>query len=611
MGIIKDNLRSIARLLAIVFRVTPKLPVIVLLFTFLSSAQPFVNIIFLQLILDGLLNRIEVNNLLIYAAFAILLNGLIMLLCGILSRKRKHAEAEFELLFQKELNFHKTKLPFSDIESAQLNELLRSIEQTKMRDGGLEATVPAMESVLRNIFDLILAFFSFIRIFRMHQGVSDKSIWNGMWPLLLLLVLALLQVAILARFQVKQNEKVVTLSNQVNQANGGAFLYMQLISDYHFGKDIRIYNLKSFLCKEFSRLWSSSIGYKLSIKLGRSNAVVPCLASLSNGGLEICIYFIAVMKAMVGGLTAGSVILYVESIKIFSQAIMGLLVSFGKLMGYGELLAAYPRLLAMKEEALDDGLPIPEGPYEISFENVSFTYPGSKKQSLKNVNFVLQPGKRVALVGENGSGKSTAIKLLCRLYEPQEGRITLNGKDIKEYNLNQYRQLLSIVFQDFSLFPLKLSENVACSQQYSRNSVSTALAASGFASPQEKSTYLEERCIYRDYDANGIEVSGGEAQKIALSRAIYKDAPFMILDEPTAALDPQAEAKIYESFDKIIADKTAIYVSHRLSSCLFCHDILVFEKGQIVQQGTHENLSAQSGKYKVLWEAQAQLYTSA
>ncbi len=217
----------------------------------------------------------------------------------------------------------------------------------------------------------------------------------------------------------------------------------------------------------------------------------------------------------------------------------------------------------------------------------------------------------MALVGENGSGKSTAIKLLCRLYEPQEGRITLNGKDIKEYNLNQYRQLLSIVFQDFSLFPLKLSENVACSQQYSRNSVSTVLAASGFASPQEKSTYLEERCIYRDYDANGIEVSGGEAQKIALSRAIYKDAPFMILDEPTAALDPQAEAKIYESFDKIIADKTAIYVSHRLSSCLFCHDILVFEKGQVVQQGTHENLSAQSGKYKVLWEAQAQLYTSA
>ncbi len=285
-----------------------------------------------------------------------------MLLCGILSRKRKHAEAEFELLFQKELNFHKTKLPFSDIESAQFNELLRSIEQTKMRDGGLEATVPAMESVLRNIFDLILAFFSFIRIFRMHQGVSDKSIWNGMWPLQLLLVLALLQVAILARFQVKQNEKVVTLSNQVNQANGGAFLYMQLISDYHFGKDIRIYNLKSFLCKEFSRLWSSSIGYKLSIKLGRSNAVVPCLASLSNGCLEICIYFIAVMKAMVGGLTAGSVILYVESIKIFSQAIMGLLISFGKLMGYGELLAAYPRLLAMKEEALDDGLPIPEGP---------------------------------------------------------------------------------------------------------------------------------------------------------------------------------------------------------------------------------------------------------
>ncbi|MBQ8359077.1 MAG: ABC transporter ATP-binding protein [Oscillospiraceae bacterium] len=247
--------------------------------------------------------------------------------------------------------------------------------------------------------------------------------------------------------------------------------------------------------------------------------------------------------------------------------------------------------------------------YEVEFKNVSFKYPGSENWALKNVSMKFKVGKRLAIVGENGSGKTTFIKLLCRLYDPQEGQILLNGIDIRKYNYRDYMDVFSIVFQDFQLISQPLGQNVAGSSTYDEAKVRKALMDAGFGDRLETMPDGLGTQLYKDFTENGVEVSGGEAQKIAIARALYKDAPFIILDEPTAALDPIAEAEIYSKFNDISGDKTAIYISHRLSSCKFCDEIAVFHDGSVIQQGTHDGLLADvNGKYHELWHAQAQYY---
>ena len=214
-------------------------------------------------------------------------------------------------------------------------------------------------------------------------------------------------------------------------------------------------------------------------------------------------------------------------------------------------------------------------------------------------------------MGENGSGKTTFFKLLCRLYDPQEGQILLNGIDIRKYNYRDYMDVFSIVFQDFQLLSQPLGANVAGASEYDSERVTQALTDAGFGDRLAELSDGLDTMLYKDFGENGVEVSGGEAQKIAIARALYKDAPFIILDEPTASLDPIAEAEIYSKFNDISGDKTAIYISHRLSSCKFCDEIAVFHEGAVIQQGTHAELVAdETGKYHELWNAQAQYYTA-
>lgn len=248
--------------------------------------------------------------------------------------------------------------------------------------------------------------------------------------------------------------------------------------------------------------------------------------------------------------------------------------------------------------------------FDIEFRDVSFKYQGAEDYALKHINLSLNVGERLAVVGMNGSGKTTFIKLLCRLYDPTEGEIFMNDFNVRKYDYRQYLDLFSVVFQDYKLLSVPLGNNVASSDRWDTAKVEQLLDEVGFGDRYSKMPKKLDTPLYKDFDEDGVNVSGGEAQKIALARALYKDAPFIILDEPTAALDPIAEAEIYSKFDEIVGDKTAIYISHRLSSCRFCDKIAVFDHGEIVQIGTHEELLADpTGKYYELWHAQAQYYT--
>ena len=245
--------------------------------------------------------------------------------------------------------------------------------------------------------------------------------------------------------------------------------------------------------------------------------------------------------------------------------------------------------------------------YEVEFRDVSFRYPDTDQWVLRHVNIKFRVGSRLAVVGMNGSGKTSFIKLLCRLYDPTEGEILLNGINIRKYRYDEYIRIFSVVFQDFKLLALPLGENVAGSAEYDRERVKKCLSDAGFTQRLESLPKGLDTYLYKDLKEEGVDISGGEAQKIAIARALYKDAPFIILDEPTAALDPIAEAEIYSRFNDIMTDKTAIYISHRLSSCKFCDEIAVFHEGEIVQKGTHDQLVADTtGKYYELWNAQAQ-----
>lgn len=262
--------------------------------------------------------------------------------------------------------------------------------------------------------------------------------------------------------------------------------------------------------------------------------------------------------------------------------------------------------LPVEKRAFCDG---GDNEYEIEFCDVSFQYPGSDTYALRHINLKLQIGQRLAVVGMNGSGKTTFIKLLCRLYDPTEGEIRLNGVDIKKYDYEEYMGIFSVVFQDFKLFSFSLGQNVAASMDYDPVREKACLKKAGMADGRSGMPEGMETCLYKDFEESGVEISGGEAQKIALARALYKDAPFIILDEPTAALDPVAEYEVYTKFNEIVGNKTAVYISHRLSSCRFCDKIIVFDEGKIIQQGSHEALVLdEGGRYHELWHAQAQYY---
>ena len=344
-------------------------------------------------------------------------------------------------------------------------------------------------------------------------------------------------------------------------------------------------------------------------KMGVYASLGVCITTLTTG----MIYLFTCLKALGGAFDVGSCTQYIGAATAMVANVFALTDMIGTLKANTPYLEKTFAFLDIPNSMYQGSLTTEKRSdrrYEVEFKDVSFRYPGSDIWALRHVNMKFKVGKRLAIVGENGSGKTTFIKLLCRLYDPQEGQILLNGIDIRKYRYDDYMGIFSVVFQDFQLICQPLGNNVAGSMEYDRDRVKKALIDAGFADRLAAMEKGLDTMLYKNLSEDGVEVSGGEAQKIAIARALYKDAPFIILDEPTAALDPIAEAEIYSKFDEIAGDKTAVYISHRLSSCKFCDEIAVFHEGAVVQQGSHAELLAdRGGKYYALWNAQAQYYT--
>ena len=384
--------------------------------------------------------------------------------------------------------------------------------------------------------------------------------------------------------------------------------------DYHFIKDVHLYGgyglmeqytVENMRMSEKVMPWASVVG-RLGGKLGALSGGLEGLTALAG-------YVVSAAFAMLGAFPVGDVIRFAGAIAGILSGIQGIGLRLNDMSLIAWRAASTLEMLGVSDEMYKGKLPVEkrlDNKYEVEFRHVSFRYPGAETYALKDFSLKLRIGERMAIVGMNGSGKTTMIKLLCCLYDPQEGVILLNGVDIRKFRQEEYIRLFSVVFQDFRLLSLPLGENVAASMEVDEGLAARALGQAGMGErigqlPKGLATYL-----YQDIADDGVEISGGEAQKIAIARALYKDAPFVLLDEPTASLDPLSEYEIYSGFDAMVGDKTAIYISHRLSSCRFCNDIVVFHEGRLVQRGSHEELLRdESGKYYELWQAQAQYYT--
>ena len=374
-------------------------------------------------------------------------------------------------------------------------------------------------------------------------------------------------------------------------------MYRQIELAEHYTTSIFLFGVGS----RFAKLQQTTVGFSM----GWYSAISAVLSGI--------VYVFVCLKALGGAFGIGSVTQYVSAITTLSGNAAMLLDTVNHMRTNAGFLKTIYQFLDIPNSMYQGSLTTEkraDRKYEVEFKDVSFKYPGSDIWALRHVNMKFKVGQRLAIVGENGSGKTTFIKLLCRLYDPQEGQILLNGIDIRKYQYDDYMNIFSIVFQDFQLISQPLGNNVAGSVEYDRERAQKALIDAGFGDRLATMDKGLDTMLYKELSEDGVDVSGGEAQKIAIARALYKDAPFIILDEPTAALDPIAEAEIYGKFDEIAGDKTAIYISHRLSSCKFCDEIAVFHEGAVIQQGTHASLVAdESGKYYELWHAQAQYYT--
>lgn len=385
--------------------------------------------------------------------------------------------------------------------------------------------------------------------------------------------------------------------------------YMSNITtDFATAKDIRMFSLAGWLKERYRILQKQR--YQAQIDNAKAwlyfSIASGLLFSLAQAGVYAWLIY-AVVK---GEVTIGNFTLYLGTSMTFYNYIYQITENLINLMQRSREVDDFRSFVDIATEE-DEGkeVPVYEN-YEFEFKNVSFRYPKAERYALKNLSLTLHAGERLAVVGLNGAGKSTFIKLLLRLYEPTEGTILLNGVNIKEYSRKSYYTVFAPVFQNVELFAFPLSENVSMDtpENTDAEKAEKCLADAGFG---EKLAELPKGVateILKVIHDDGVDLSGGEKQKLALARALYKDAPVVVLDEPTAALDALAESRLYNDFDKLIGGKTAVYISHRLSSTQFCNSVAMFKDGEMVEYGTHESLLARNGHYAEMFRVQAQYY---
>lgn len=582
-----------------------KFPVIVILQGGLNALLFYLPVILVARILDLLVYRENSADPVSIAVVGLVGIWLLKGVKALLEKEMKTRSYQIAMRFETLVPVNTLNISFSDLESDYAKEMRARILADRSWGSGFFGVADKFCNLCNSGFELLG---SVIMLIPLAMQVSGSAAGKVAAALLFNIGLAVVGASVYGKWYQKKESAAM---NQMTQAEKDSrFWYMDEGGSGAIGaqslKDIFMYRAKKMIQKTVD---TEREGVRKNVfTIARINGAGGLGTGMIQGILLCVSYYCVLALAIAGTITVGMVLRYAQAI---FQACMSVSASI-RLAGefrtdVGRIASTLEYLNLEAEKTKGDSFTeMTKG--VIEFRNVSFRYPGTKELVLDHVSLKIEPSEKIAVVGKNGSGKTTLVKLLCRLYEPEEGEILWNGKNIREYDLREWQKIFAIVFQDYSLLSLTLGQNVAASEQYEAERAKEVLQLAGFGERLNKLKKGLETVVYPEYEQDGVSFSGGEEQKIAIARAIYKGGQICILDEPTAALDPVSESRVYESFDEIVKGKTAVYISHRLSSCKFSDRIFVLDNGKIAESGTHEALLSQNGLYAQLWQAQAQYY---
>lgn len=582
-----------------------KFPVIVILQGGLNALLFYLPVLLVARILDLLVYRENSADPVSIAVVGLVGIWLLKGVKALLEKKMKTRSYQIAMRFETLVPVNTLNISFSDLESDYAKEMRARILADRSWGSGFFGVADKFCNLCNSGFELLG---SVIMLIPLAMQVSGSAAGKVAAALLFNIGLAVVGASVYAKWYQKKESAAM---NQMTQAEKNSrFWYMDEGGSGAIGaqslKDIFMYRAKKMIQKTID---TEREGVRKNVfTIARINSAGGLGTGMIQGILLCVSYYCVLALAIAGTITVGMVLRYAQAIFQACMSVSASIRLAGEFRTDVGRIASTLEYLNLKAEKTkgDSFTEMTKG--VIEFRNVSFRYPGTKELVLDHVSLKIEPSEKIAVVGKNGSGKTTLVKLLCRLYEPEEGEILWNGKNIREYDLREWQKIFAIVFQDYSLLSLTLGQNVAASVQYEAERAKEVLQLAGFGERLNKLKKGLETVVYPEYEQDGVSFSGGEEQKIAIARAIYKGGQICILDEPTAALDPVSESRVYESFDEIVKGKTAVYISHRLSSCKFSDRIFVLDNGKIAESGTHEALLSQNGLYAQLWQAQAQYY---
>ena len=623
----KKTLSDLFRALSVLKKDYPFLKTVCVADAFSAALIPYVNLFFFSRILMFLMVP-AFDEALWGAAYMIGLTLLLSLLHRTAARKKQEWYPTMRESVSRQLSDKAFVMEYDNLEKTETLDKIRSAEHMVDGSGGFDQLVETFTSLISSSVSLLCSLLFIGRLFYLSASVFR---FTDPWFYALIAGFVLVTV-----FGARTASRMSVLYRKLMEENahanaiGGYLINAGLrVSNQ---KDIRLYNMRSLLLDHYEDYEKKSMPWYLSYARGSGRATA-LLSAISNLYAAAGYLFVG-MRALDGAIPVSDVLLYTGALQRLTTAAETFVKAYMMAKMHTAYLLRFYEFIHAEPMHYTGTLPVEkrtDGDYELEFRDVSFTYPDTEEEVLSHVNLKFRVGRKLALVGRNGAGKSTIVKLLCRLYEPTSGEILLNGIDIRKYDYAEYTSIFAPVFQDFKLFSLPVRENITCGHEETSGTGLTGVMRAGYEDTDTNSgadqrlwEALEkagianrvremkdgaDTLLYHD-NGEGVDVSGGEAQRLAIARAWYKDAPFLILDEPTAALDPLTEAQIYENFNELVGSKTAIYISHRMSSCKFCDEIVVFDRGRIVEQGTHDTLLSSDGVYARLYNTQAAYYAS-
>ncbi|MDZ5002873.1 ATP-binding cassette domain-containing protein [Clostridium perfringens] len=561
-------------------------------YTILASIAPFIGIFLPKFLIDELLGQRRIEIILMTLIGFFLLSSVVnysiaWLRCAYSPRVTKIRTDYITMISDKIM-----KMDFKNTEDPEVLNKIKSVMNAVMSNN---IGVEGVYHTLLGLFGRLTAFVGYISI----------VLFLSPWILLFLIINVLISYALTMRvkkYEYSQKEKAADKDRRT-------FYVFDTMYDFAYGKDIRIYDLKNILIDKFKKFRGERIDISNDVQEKQLKVKIVDVILLVIR--ECVVYGYLIYNVLFTGMGIGDFTMYFSTINGFGDWMKGILDDLANIKAQNMYLDDMREFLEIKSENKEKTRDIPiDSSYEIEFKNVSFKYPKTDKYIYKNLSLKIKKGQRLAIVGINGAGKTTFVKLLCRLYEPTSGEILINGVNIKDFSKEEYYKILSVVFQDIKTFAFTVAENVSLEnlEDVDREKVLHCIEKAGVGDKINSLQKGIDTSLLKILDGEGVELSGGENQKLALARALYKNGKIVILDEPTSALDAVAEYNIYKGFDELIGDKTAIYISHRLASTKFCDVIAFFENGEIVEYGTHEELLKKNGKYSDMFNIQAQYY---